>query len=171
MFQSFFELFFLASFTFCLSSILFQNLTRFLSHYTFFALYFFNLLLFNFQWPIRCLQNIQLRYYITNCMRLSSTFFKFSKLFSYHLTLAFATLLYYHICSLLSIPFFKVFSLFLKYFLKSIKCDCQWIFAVDFKVKRRRYSHIKQGKSLPYGIIEMQFVASQKDGFVPTHNH
>ena len=34
-FQSF-RAFFLASFTFCLSSILFQNLTRFLSHYTFF---------------------------------------------------------------------------------------------------------------------------------------
>ena len=81
--------FLLASFTFCLSSILFQNLTRSLSHYTLtrilykFALYFLQSLVVQFSMTdfYQLLQNIQLRYYITFAPRLSSTFFNFFQTF------------------------------------------------------------------------------------------
>ena len=75
--------FFLASFTFCLSSILLR-----ISNEISFALYFFRFVLLkslvvqfsmtNFAVP----QWLQPRYYITSAPLLSSTFFNFSKLFS-----------------------------------------------------------------------------------------
>ena len=119
--------FFLSFFYFCLSSILFQNFTR-----SFFRTIFLLSLCTS---SISCCSifNDQFAAFkIYSFVIISQTpyacqvlFLSFLNFFSCSLTLAFATLLYYHICSLLSIPFFKVFSLFSKYFLKSIQCDCQ----------------------------------------------
>ena len=76
--------FFSSFFYFCLSSILYKEfLTRSLSHYTFFALYFFNLLLFNFQWPISLSSKIYSFVIISQTISLCQVLFSlFLKLFS-----------------------------------------------------------------------------------------
>ena len=98
---------------FCLSSILFQNLTRYFFRTILSSAYFSVSSLCTssisccsiFNDRFRCLQNIQLCQYITNATTLSSTFLTFFQVFFSLGSASFATLLYYHIPLPLSIPF------------------------------------------------------------------
>ena len=122
MFQSFFELFFLASFTFCLSSILFQNLTRFLSHYTFFRFVL--------------LQSLVVQFSMTNLLKplkvtaslLYHKLFRFVKYFFQLFKTFFEVFVPPRVCDLVILPhlslfvntFFESFFIFLKLFLSLV---------------------------------------------------
>ena len=110
--------FFLASFTFCLSSILLR-----ISNEISFALYFFSLCtssisccsIFNDQFRCPSMVTASLLYHIRSPF-VKYFFQLFKTFFVAFLPPAFATLLYYHISLHLSIPFLKFFKVFFKKF-------------------------------------------------------